>query len=208
MYSKEELEKLAKSGREKLKSQEVGKEEDIYAEFREEFEEVKGENIYLSNNEKSSGNENVALSHSTTEEDHHVKLRHQMNDEEYEDSEDIYSEAKIENSDEYIYPGGPTVLEIEGWKKKYKNSSVYIVDVSDEVFVFRTLNRFEYKQLIRQANLDASQREEIICETTVLHPYEYNWRAMAKKDAGIPSTLSQIIMTKSGFTDEYRIEKL
>ncbi len=31
---------------------------------------------------------------------------------------------------------------------------------------------------------------------------------MAKKDAGIPSTLSQIIMQKSGFTEEYLIERL
>ena len=73
-------------------------------------------------------------------------------------------------------------------------------------FVARNINRYEYKQLVALENVDALQREEIICETAILFPYNVAWNTIATDKAGLPSTLSEIIMTKSGFTKEYMIQ--
>ena len=78
----------------------------------------------------------------------------------------------------------------------------------NKTFIFRTLNRFEYKQIVAIENIDALYREEIICTTCVLWPRNYDFKAMAGEDGGYPSTLAQIIMENSGFTKEYGIEVL
>ena len=195
MYSKEELLKMTEQAKARLEKQNVQGEDDTvdyYAEFREEFDET---------NDVEDKSTSVGV-------ETYIPLKYEMDDDEYEEYGDIMEQASISNNEEVLFVGGPTKSELDGWKKKFENSTIYITEVMDRMFIFRTLNRFEYKQLIRQPNLDASQREEIICETTVLFPYDYNWRSMAKDDAGIPSTLSQIIMTKSGFTEEYAIERL
>jgi hypothetical protein len=51
-------------------------------------------------------------------------------------------------------------------------------------------------------------REETICQTVTLWPGDYNYKDMAVQKAGIPSTLSEIIMEKSGFTKNYAVEEL
>ena len=214
MYSKEDLLNMTNKAKARLEQQSNNDANDLYSEFREEFDSIRTENVMQShesnfpNVKKESAiptnvDENVIY-----QEDSHVTLKYEMNDDEYFEEETNMSEAEIQGREEFLYAGGPTVSEVDGWKRKYEGASIYASKILEEMFVFRTINRFEYKQLIRQSNLDASQREEIICETTVLHPYNYNWRSMAKREAGIPSTLSQIIMQKSGFTEEYYIEKL
>lgn len=108
--------------------------------------------------------------------------------------------------DEPLFPGGPGRSQIQAWKKEWEGYDLYVTEVLNETFVFRTLNRFEYKQLISLQKIDALQREEIICQTVTLWPDEYTWKEMATSKAGIPSTYSDIIMEKSGFTKDYAIQ--
>lgn len=52
-------------------------------------------------------------------------------------------------------------------------------------------------------NTDPLQREEIICETCVLLPENYNYEAMARDKAGAPALLAEQIMQASGFIENY-----
>lgn len=211
MYNDQELNDLANYAKEKLN---INNESDPYAEFRDEIDEIEQESNVKSAKEEDK-DEGYVVPKNVPDDDYMREelnnreyIRNEMNDSEYKYEEEIMNEATVVNDNPQIFPGGPTKSQIDSWKNKYQGAGVYVVDVCEKLFVFRTLNRFEYKQIIRQAQLDAAQREEVICETTVLFPEEYTWKDMAKKDAGIPSTLSQIIMQKSGFTEEYLIERL
>ena len=95
---------------------------------------------------------------------------------------------------------------VDSFKKQWAGYPVLVVNIAERFFVFRTLNRFEYKQIVALQNVDPLQREEIICEQVTLWPQSYNWKDMAADLAGIPSTYSQVIMEKSGFSNDYAVE--
>ena len=114
----------------------------------------------------------------------------------------------IDPEDTPIFEGGPGISQVNLWKKQFENENVYHVKILARHFVFRTLNRFEYKQIIAVENVDSLYREEMICRTCVLFPYNYDFKVMAVEDSGYPSTLAEIIMENSGFTKEYGIEVL
>lgn len=122
--------------------------------------------------------------------------------------EESFQENPINDEDFQIYENGPYFSQIEIWKKQYGQGHVLHTQIIDKHFIFRTLNRFEYKQIVAMQNVDALMREEIICSTCVLHPRNYDFKSMAANEAGYPSTLSKIIMENSGFTAEYGIEVL
>lgn len=109
---------------------------------------------------------------------------------------------------EPIFEDGPSIAQVNLWKKQFSHEKVFHTKILDRDFVFRTLNRFEYKQIVAIENIDALYREELICQTCVLWPIAYNFQKMAEEDSGYPSTLAQIIMENSGFTKEYGIEVL
>ena len=122
--------------------------------------------------------------------------------------EEDFQENPINDEDFQIYENGPYFSQIEIWKKQYGQGHVLHTQIIDKHFIFRTLNRFEYKQIVAMQNVDALMREEIICSTCVLHPRNYDFKSMAANEAGYPSTLSKIIMENSVFTAEYGIEVL
>lgn len=105
----------------------------------------------------------------------------------------------IENNDEYLFEDGPLASEVESWKKQF--DGVYLVDdIGDDIYIYRTLNRYEYKSIMATPNTDPLMREEMICETCVLFPYNYSYEQMSTNNAGIISTLSEHIMATSGFS--------
>lgn len=113
----------------------------------------------------------------------------------------------IDPNDSPIFDGGPGISKVQLWKKQYGITKVYHTKILDRHFLFRTLNRAEYEQIASLA-LDSLTNEELICKTCVLWPYNYDYSAMGKDDAGYPGTLAQIIMENSGFTNDYGIEVL
>ena len=131
--------------------------------------------------------------------DDNINIEHNFVDE---------SEIEINKNDVPIFENGPGMSQVELWKKQYTQEKVFHVQIIDRDFIFRTLNRFEYKQIVSIENIDALYREELICKTCVLFPYNYDIKTMAAEDSGYPSTLAQIIMENSGFTKEYGIEVL
>lgn len=121
---------------------------------------------------------------------------------------DVPNSLQDLETDVPVFEGGPGTAAVALWKKQFTKESVYHVKILSRHFIFRTLNRFEYKQIVSIENVDALYREEMICRTCVLWPYDYDFKVMALEDSGYPSTLAEIIMENSGFTKEYGIEVL
>lgn len=97
-----------------------------------------------------------------------------------------------------VVEGGPTRQEVEEWKDKY--GSVYFTPFEGEIFIWRTLSRPEYREIIRNTELNMLDREEIITDKCVLFPRNYSCQTYTQKGrAGVPSLLSEMIMDKSGF---------
>lgn len=166
--------------------------EDLYSEFRGDENIPADENAYTDH-----------IQTTPTEQDYqNYEIRTNPTEEELEDTN------VLEEYEEPIYEGGPSQGQVLMWKKQWGGYDIFAAEITDKTFIFRTMNRFEYKQLIGLKDVDATRREEIICETCTLWPIGYNWRTMATDKAGIPSTYSKIIMQKSGFTQEYSIQIL
>lgn len=106
-----------------------------------------------------------------------------------------------------IFPGGPTETQIEIWRNRYENAIIFAVEVAGDKYVCRSLTRLEYKKLLT-LGLDQLQREEVICSTCTLFPFQTNWKEVNIMRAGIPSTLAAIIMEHSGFSNNYGVQVL
>lgn len=194
----EELNLMAQAAKKKLSDQkqeaEISDDVDLYAEFRNDEDVVNIDNEY----------EDIKINSVPTERDYtYEEINGEPSEEEYN-----YQELNITSNDNPVFDNGPTKSMIDIWKKQWGEGNVFATSIDDDTFIFRTLNRTEYKQIIALQNLDALQREEIICETVTLWPMDYNWHTMATGKAGLPSSYSCIIMKKSGFTEEYSIQVL
>jgi len=108
------------------------------------------------------------------------------------------AQRKDEGS-EPIFVGGPTQNQINEWKSKF--GAIYMTDVDDEIFIWRTITRLEYKDIIKLKDADAMYREERMVEKCILWPEQYDFTSMSHGKAGTPSLLAEHIMTKSGFTE-------
>lgn len=106
---------------------------------------------------------------------------------------------KQEMNEERMWPNGPTTAQMDEWKARYKR--VYLANFDDDKFVFRELNRTEFRELRGIKGADTFYLEDRMCERCVLWPQNLNFQTMGAQKAGIPSTLSQIIMESSGFAE-------
>lgn len=117
-------------------------------------------------------------------------------------TESLKSEGNAFSQDELLFEGGPTRTELMSWKKQFEieGHAVNLSEIGEDVFIWRTLNRVEYREIMAIPNTDPLQREEIICEVCVLFPYNYNFKSMAEQKAGTPAILAEQIMKESGFS--------
>lgn len=127
-----------------------------------------------------------------------------------EENEQVEESIAVEDLDdnEEIWDGGPTAGQIKQWKNAF--GDVYVTSVTfDKHIVWRTLNRNEYKQLVKKMEqlIQAGQlstaeanlwNEESITEICILYP-SYDKMALSADMAGLPSLLSQEILEASGF---------
>ncbi|MCD7910955.1 hypothetical protein KC480_05370 [Bacillus velezensis] len=93
---------------------------------------------------------------------------------------------------------GPTRKEVEGWKEKY-SGFIYFVPFEGDIFIFRPLERPEYREIVSNTTLTALDREEVFTEKCVIYPYDFSIEKIKKSRAGIASLLAEMIMEKSGF---------
>lgn len=93
--------------------------------------------------------------------------------------------------------------QVDEWKKQY--GELYVTEFEDQTFVWRVLNRAEYKKIVNAQGMDVFQREEEICRQCVLYPQNYDY-SVAK--AGVATLLAEQIMDKSGFVAKSAPQKL
>ena len=131
-----------------------------------------------------------------------------------EELKNIETDHIVPEDDYPIFINGPMKSTVSMWKKQYNRNidgvemgHVFAVEVQGMYFVLRTLKRGEYMFLNSLQNQNAYTREEAIAHTCCLYPV-LDYKDMANLDAGIPATLSEIIMKASGFSREYNIEVL
>jgi hypothetical protein len=106
-------------------------------------------------------------------------------------------EAEEPKGDDPLFEGGPTNDMVAEWKSRW--GAIYATEFDDEVFIWRTLSRIEYKEILKVKNADGLYREERICEKCVLWPEGYGFMNMGGGKAGQPSIVAEQIMAKSGF---------
>lgn len=147
-------------------------------------------------NEPLIGGDNVVLSEEDAD---NVQMMEQIED--GRDVEDLPDE-------EEIWDGGPTAGMIKVWKAKH--GEVYVTSISfDKHVVWRTLNRIEYKQLVKKmeqliqsgqlSSAEANMwNEEAITELCILYP-SFDKESLTKEMAGLPSLIAQEVLEASGF---------
>jgi hypothetical protein len=102
------------------------------------------------------------------------------------------------DGEELLFPGGPSVSQVEEWKSRF-GDEIYLTEFEEEIFLWRPITRKEYKQVMKVPNADSFYKEERICEAVILYPQNYNFMAMTAGKAGIPTLLAELVMEKSGF---------
>ena len=109
-----------------------------------------------------------------------------------------------------IFPGGPTKNQVEEWKNKFKDiGGIYSIDLGDRTFIYRPINRLEYKEIINtEGQTTGFYREERIADKGTLWPKDYNKTDMTEGAAGIPTALSELIMRASAFEPTSAPQKL
>lgn len=90
--------------------------------------------------------------------------------------------------------------------KEENPSGIYKTTIEDKVFVWRQLLRTEYVEIINQPDIDTFRKEEIITITCVVWP-KITEADLKSLGAGVPTTLSENILSKSGF-EATTVEKL
>ena len=93
---------------------------------------------------------------------------------------------------------------IDDLKKKYKN--LYLFQFGDQVFVYRSIGRKEYRDLVLNENLTDQEKEEIECSTCVLWPQDFDFANC--EEAGLPTQLAQAIEENSYISEENRTKVL
>lgn len=112
-----------------------------------------------------------------------------------------------EDGKELLFPGGPTIEKVEEWKSLH-NDEVYLTEFENDVIVWRTMNRKEYKEIMKIQGADQFYREERICDKCVLWPESYGFMEMRDGSAGVPTVVAELIMEKSGFQARTQAMKL
>ena len=132
----------------------------------------------------------------------------QTHDFSYEENADplarpFLSEVRAEqfSEDTPIFEGGPPYSQVLLWMKMAQDNGHFVgmTEFGGQRYIWRTINRVEYKEIIATPNTDPLTREEMICEIAVLWPQPFDVEQMAKGRAGIPTLLAQQIMLASGF---------
>ncbi len=102
---------------------------------------------------------------------------------------------------------------IEKWKKEYP--AIYQIDIAGDTFIFRPINRAEYKFFMKEASALKDEerqearitREEEVSKVATLYPEPEELEKIIDGCAGIATALADNIMYYSGFAEE-SVQKL
>lgn len=84
---------------------------------------------------------------------------------------------------------------------------IFIEEFGDSgVFIFKTLGRRDYRQIVGTKGISNCDKEEIICSTCTLYPENYDFENC--EEAGLPTALAKSILEKSMLTDSKSLRNL
>ena len=125
-----------------------------------------------------------------------------------QDQEEVYQPSSIQElaAELAAYEDAPDEPLLEAWKSTYGKFFVSSVLGEEDIFVWRTLNRTEYKQLLNTGvTKNQSSYEEAIVRKCMLWP-KIGQDDIASSDAGVVPTIAKQILFKSGFvSDQYAL---
>lgn len=99
----------------------------------------------------------------------------------------------------YKNGNGPTLLDVRNWKQRY--GRIYISQILDnnDIYVWRTITRQEFRAIVNKKIADDYLRQEAILEQVLLYPKVPT--VMYDRPAGVMPSLEVQIMFQSGFVD-------
>ena len=75
-----------------------------------------------------------------------------------------------------------------------KHGTIYFADINDEAYIYKPLSRKDYKEIVENDNLTLIEKEDEVCERTILWPENIDFDEV---DAGVPTELYKQILTNS-----------
>lgn len=87
------------------------------------------------------------------------------------------------------------------FKEQYRN--LFMLQIGETAFFYRALGRKEYHDLSSSEDFNDFDKEELLCETCVVWPENYDWENC---DAGIPTELAKAIL-KNSYLDSQESRK-
>ena len=115
-----------------------------------------------------------------------------------------FPDGPPEQEDAPMWPDGPMISQVEAWVRLFHatNLDVGMAEFpTGELFVWRSISRYEYKAIMAAPATTPLIREEMICELCSLWPAKYDIGIQANAKGGIPGSLAKTIMKASGFTE-------
>ena|SRR5665213_1765928 len=91
---------------------------------------------------------------------------------------------------------GVTDVQIGEWKAKF--GDIYLINLGDEQYVYRSIRRFEYKQVMSTPESNRAFNEDKIVQMCIVYP-TIDVTKMPAMKAGTVSTLVELIMAASNF---------
>lgn len=81
---------------------------------------------------------------------------------------------------------------IKNFLNEYDN--IFFSEIDQQIFIYKPLGRKAYKDIVNNQNISDLDKEDLICEETIIWPENYN---ADDYDAGIPSKLYEEILVNS-----------
>lgn len=81
---------------------------------------------------------------------------------------------------------------IKSFLDKYGN--IFFSEIDGQIFIYKPLGRKAYKDIVNNQNISDLDKEDLICEETIIWPEDYD---ADDYDAGIPSKLYEEILVNS-----------
>lgn len=82
----------------------------------------------------------------------------------------------------------------ELYYKLKEQEEVFMTQIESDIFIYRSLGRKDWKDIVINKDINEYQKEEVICECCVIYPENYDFENC---DAGIPTLLANEIIKNS-----------
>jgi hypothetical protein len=123
-----------------------------------------------------------------------------------EESQEVKQEEKspLQELAELLYgeEKAPTLIDLEGWKDLYGSINASSVLGDDNIYIWRTLRRVEYKMIAETGAMnDENRYQDAVLRKGLLWPEPATDR-LRNEPAGVIPTIFKQLMYKSGFVPE------